>query len=134
MQPAGSWLVALAAAVLLGAAIWAASPFVVGQAEPWDAERGLAFFYYPAALLAAGFICGVAARRRAAAAYCGLLVGQLAFMFVTLPKDPLMVLGFVFLALYSTLSIIGAWLAELVITLRIRQQLPAGEQRGPEGA
>ena len=122
--PPGSRRAALIVSAILGATIWGASPFLVGEAEPWDAEPGLRFFYYPTALLLAGFVSGLAARRRAGTAYWGLIIGQLAFMFAFLPMGPLMILGLGYLAVYTSLSILGVWLAELAMVLGARSRVP----------
>lgn len=66
---------ALAAACLFG--IWAASPALVGRAEPWDAD----WPYYSVCSLILGLSVGLAFRRRLLSAYLGAWSGQV------LPSD-----------------------------------------------
>lgn len=87
-----------------GAAIWALSPTIVGNAEPWDAES----FYYVLALLAVGLLLGVVRPRRFWMHYVGVFFGQLIYMLLFLPLGPLIAIGLVFLAGYSLLSLVGA--------------------------
>ena len=87
-----------------GAAIWALSPVIVGKPEPWDAES----FYYVLALLAVGLLLGVVRPRRFWIHYPGVFFGQLIYMLLFLPLGPLIVMGLVFLAGYSLLSLAGA--------------------------
>lgn len=92
---------------LLGAAIWAASPWLVDRVEPWDGAGPFAQHYYPAALLLAGLIGGwrFGKGRQSVA---GILFGQIAFALIFLPLDPLMLLGLGFLAAYSLVAAVGA--------------------------
>jgi hypothetical protein len=56
-----------------GAIVWALSPWLAGQREPWDVEG----FYYMGALLVAGVAAGMLAPRPFWAHYLGGLIGQL---------------------------------------------------------
>ncbi len=99
-----SWVLPFLIAALAGAAIWALSPLLTGQAEPWDA--GL---YYSGALLAAGLFSGVAVPKPLWAHYLGGLVGQALYLLLFLPPSPLMVVGLVFLLVWSLLLLVGAY-------------------------
>lgn len=97
------WLLPFLIAALAGAAIWALSPLLTGQTEPWDA--GL---YYSGALLAAGLLLGVAVPKPLWAHYLGGLVGQALYLLLFLPPSPLMAVGLVFLLVWSLLLLVGA--------------------------
>ncbi|WP_312842826.1 hypothetical protein [Stutzerimonas nitrititolerans] len=97
------WVLPFLIAALAGAAIWALSPLITGQAEPWDA--GL---YYSGALLAAGLLSGVAVPKPLWAHYLGGLVGQALYLLLFLPPSPLMAVGLVFLLVWSLLLLVGA--------------------------
>ncbi len=89
-----------------GAAIWALSPMLTGHAEPWDAN-GL---YYPAMLFVAGIVLGAIGPRAIWAHAVGIVLGQFLYMLIFLPLSPLMLLGIVFLLVYSLLTLGGAGL------------------------
>src|SRR3990172_9602457 len=89
---------------LLGAAIWALSPTFTGHAEPWDASH--TYYFQIALLLAGAFAAGVWP-----AGFCigalGVYLGQLAYMWLFLPKGPMLYLGSLLLgwkSLYALLS------------------------------
>lgn len=111
------------------ALIWAASSAVTGSIEPWDAEGP----YYLAALVLLGILAGVirlaidrsdggAARQGRSLAgyllgvYFGAFVGQLAYMILFLPSDPLLLVGTLFLAGFSVVVVAAA---ALVAAFRI---------------
>ncbi|WP_312255835.1 hypothetical protein [Stutzerimonas nitrititolerans] len=98
-----SWVLPFLIAALAGAAIWALSPLITGQAEPWDA--GL---YYSGALLAAGLLSGVAVPKPLWAHYLGGIAGQALYLLLFLPSSPLMAVGLVFLLVWSLLLLGGA--------------------------
>ncbi|WP_312932139.1 hypothetical protein [Stutzerimonas nitrititolerans] len=98
-----SWVLPFLIAALAGAAIWALSPLITGQAEPWDA--GL---YYSGALLAAGLLSGVAVPKPLWAHYLGGIAGQALYLLLFLPSSPLMAVGLVFLLVWSLLLLVGA--------------------------
>jgi len=108
-----AWMVDALLAAIAGAAFWALSPVLTGHAEPWDAES----VYYPLSLLAAGVVLGAVRVRRSWAHYLGVFAGQLMFMLLFLPLGALWVLGVVFLAIYSLLTLAGS-LAAIVIRKR----------------
>ncbi|MBE8968556.1 hypothetical protein IQ277_20720 [Nostocales cyanobacterium LEGE 12452] len=83
-----------------GAMVWALSPFLSGQVEPWDAKG----FYYSAALL----IVGLARPKHIWSHYAGIVLGQLTCMLCFLPGSPLIPVGVAFLAAYSTIALAGA--------------------------
>ncbi len=111
-------ILAFAVAAVLGAAIWAASPLLVKEAEPWDADEGLNFLYYPAALLSVGLICGLFVKSAHLAIYAGLLAGQIVYMFSFLPSGPLIVLGLIYLAAISILAVVGSVIAQVIVQRR----------------
>lgn len=87
-----------------GAMVWALSPFLSGQVEPWDAKG----FYYSAALLIVGLIVGLARPKHVWSHYAGIILGQLTYMLCFLPGDPLIPVGVAILAAYSTIALAGA--------------------------
>ncbi|HEY9653964.1 MAG TPA: hypothetical protein V6C50_00600 [Crinalium sp.] len=84
--------------------VWALSPFLSGQVEPWDAKG----FYYSAALLIVGLIVGLARPKHVWSHYAGIILGQLTYMLFFLPGGPLIPVGVAILAAYSTIALAGA--------------------------
>ena len=78
--------------------IWALSPRLTGEQEPWDANAT----YLPASLALASLLIGFVFPKRFYICPIGLLVGQIAFMLIFLPTGPLIMIGFIFLVGYST--------------------------------
>jgi hypothetical protein len=99
-----------------GALIWAASPWLAGESEPWDASSP----YYIVGLATAGFLVGLIARRHPFGMYAGVFVGQLLYMVLFLPMGPLSVLAVPLLIIYSVVSLLGFGVAELVGSVRDR--------------
>ncbi len=97
-------------AAIVSAAIWASSPLVTGQEEPWDAEG----FFYIGSLFAAGVISGFPIPKPLWAHYLGSVVGQLAYQLIFLPLGPLLILGAGFLLGYSLLFLVGALIGSRV--------------------
>ena len=87
-----------------GAMVWALSPSLSGQVEPWDA-KGL---YYSAALLIVGLTVGLARPKHVWSHYAGIVLGQLTYMLYFLPSDPLILVGVAFVAAYSIIALAGA--------------------------
>jgi hypothetical protein len=88
---------------VLGAAIWALSPWLVGNPEAWDV-----FVYYFPGLLAGGFIAALAGPRYFWAAPMGLWVGQTVYVTYGLttgqiPGDPLWIAGIATGMIFSAL-------------------------------
>ena len=83
-------------AAVTSALVWAASPWLTGQREPWDAE----FPFYFVALLVAGTVAGGLAPKPLWAHYLGSFIGQLSYEAIFLNLGPLFVLGAVFLLGY----------------------------------
>lgn len=104
---AKAWLVDVLLAAIAGAAIWVLSPTLAGHAEPWDAES----VYYPLSLLVIGVVLGGFRPRRPWAHYLGVFAGQLIFMLLFLPLGALVIVGVVFLALYSLITFAGSFAA-----------------------
>lgn len=86
-----------------GAMVWALSPFLSGQVEPWDAKG----FYYSAALLIVGLIVGFARPKHVWAHYAGIILSQLTYMLCFLPGSSLIPVGVAFLAAYSIIALAG---------------------------
>ena len=87
-----------------GAMVWAFSPFLSGQVEPWDAKG----FYYSAALLIVGLTVGLARPKHVWSHYAGIMLGQLTYALLFLPIGPLFPVGVAFLAVYSIIALAGA--------------------------
>lgn len=118
-------------AALIGAAVWALSPWITGHQEPWDAEN----LYYVGALLGGGLLSGLAIPKPLWAHYAGSVLGQLIYTLIFLPLGPLFVLGAGFLLVYSLLFLMGA-LAGSWIRCRVSAAPPsaapaAGSARPP---
>lgn len=109
---------------MLGALLWALSPRITGEAEPWD-SLGL---YYFGGLFIAGFVAAWIFPKRFWLAPIGLYVGQMGYVwFATLaghlPSGPLwplgacMGLGMCVIALAgATLTFGIAGMADLLLT------------------
>ena len=97
-------LLELLTAALVGATIWALSPFLTGHAEPWDAGP----YYLAASLFLAGVLLGSCRPRRVWTHAVGIFLGQLIYALIWLPIGPFMVVGVGFLAIYSLLGWVGA--------------------------
>ncbi|WP_397569222.1 hypothetical protein [Schlesneria sp. T3-172] len=91
-------------AVAIGAGIWALSPIVTGETEPWD-SRGP---YYSIALLAGGALSAAVCPQYFWLAPIGIQIGVLAFMLLKGIIGPFIIL-FPLFALYHMIpSFIGA--------------------------
>ena len=97
------WQTFLISAVA-GIVVWVLSPWLTGQHEPWDAEG----FYYVIALLVAGAATGFLSPRPFWAHYLGGLSGQLLYILLTIGVDPLLLVGVIFLLIYTLLFLAGA--------------------------
>ena len=102
----------LSVAAGFGSVIWALSPLITGELEPWDSESP----YYFTALLISGIIVGALIPRHVWAVFIGIVIGQLIYMLIFLPLGPLMGIGVVVMALYGLLSLTGA-----IFAARIRR-------------
>jgi hypothetical protein len=97
-------------AALAGGGIWALSPLITGHAEPWDASG----IYYTAALVLSGFLSGLLAATPLWLLYIGSIFGQVMYLFLFLPSGPLIIVGLVFLLLWSLLFLGGAYMGSRV--------------------
>lgn len=95
---------AIAVAAVVGAAIWAISPWATGQKEPWDAEG----MFYVGALLGGGLVSGLLIPKPLWAQYAGSVLGQLLYGLLFLEIGPLILIGAVFLLGYSLIFLAGA--------------------------
>jgi len=116
-----SALIGITVAVFASGLIWAISPYLTGEAEPWDAEG----VFYIAALLVAGAISGVLAPRPLWAHYFGSVIGQLTYALVFPPIGPLALVGVPFLLGYAVFFWLGAVGGAL-----IRSRLVNGSKTG----
>ncbi len=99
---------------------------VTGKAEPWDSETP----YFSVALLGAGLILGLVQPRRQLLHWCGVVLGQLAWQVAFLPLGPLMVVGVLFLLLWSLLALGGSALGSAIRWLA-STLAPGRRDRGP---
>jgi hypothetical protein len=94
----------------LGVGIWVLSASITGRAEPWDASG----MYYPAALLAAGFVGGFLVPGHWGEVAVGVYAGQALVLLGRVLSDTggggLWLLGLVVLALYSLIALASALL------------------------
>jgi hypothetical protein len=112
MKYIGSALVLLAG-MILGAAIWNASPSFTGMIEPWDAKG----IYYPLALFLAGALASLPSPRRYWLAPVGIFVGQawLLHRYLQVELSAFGPMGLIFAAGYSFLSLPGGWCVHRII-------------------
>lgn len=92
-------------AALAGAASWALSPMLTGHLEPWDAGG----IYYFSALILGGLVSGFLVPSPIWTLYVGSIVGQLIYVVLMLPISEFVVIGFVFLLLWSLLFLGGGY-------------------------
>lgn len=85
--------------IFVGAAIWALSPLVTGELEPWDSSS----FYLPIAVALTSLLLGFLFPRSFAVSAFGVTIGQMLYMAVFLPTGPLVVFGLLMLAGYGLL-------------------------------
>ena len=96
--------VTIAVAAVTSAIVWALSPWVVGEREPWDVDSP----YYLLALAAAGAVSGTLAPRPLWAHYVGAVLGQALYMAYFLSTGPMFLLGVVLLLGYSLVFVAAA--------------------------
>jgi len=91
-----------------GWAIWAASPIVTGEVEPWDSMTA----YYSGTLFAAGFLSALFWRHGFYWGPIGIYVGQIAYLWLAHhPGGPIIFPAVFAVALFGTIQpIIGALL------------------------
>ena len=112
-----SWKPALAVvivAALAGAAIWALSPVLTSRTEPWDGS----WTYYLVALLSSSAGASLISPRQWLLSGLGLFLGQLGFMLVMLEAGPLIIIGVVALAVYTSVGMLGGlvvWVGSTLI-------------------
>jgi hypothetical protein len=100
-------VISLCIALGLGAAIWALSPLITGNVEPWDGG----FPYYIMALILVGAIIGGLIPRNLWMVFIGVYLGQMIYMLIFIPSGPLLPLGMILLAGYSMISFVAALFA-----------------------
>ena len=100
---------ALGLSVALGALIWIYSQRFTGKAEPWDGSG----YYWHFSLVAAGFFPALLSPRRFWLWPFCVLLGQVIIFAVRAiqgPPSALWPVGLIFLALYTVLSFVGAFI------------------------
>ena len=90
-------------ACTMGAIIWLLSPYLTGELEPWDSGS----FYYPIALIVSGLLLLFYKHSTKASIYWGIILGQIIYILIFLPKGPLMLVGSFLIFLYSLLALFG---------------------------
>jgi hypothetical protein len=110
---------AFVVAAVLSGSIWALSPLLAGDAEPWDSDGP----YYAAALVLAGAASGAAVPRSLWAHYLGAVAGQLGYELLFLPGGPLLLVGVLFLLVYSILFLAAAAFAAY-LRVRVGRRAP----------
>lgn len=83
--------------VLSGAAIWAFSPLVTGEVEPWDSSSS----YLLIAITLTSLMLGFVFPHHFAVSALGLTLGQMLYLGIFLPDGPLVIVGFLLLAGYG---------------------------------
>ncbi len=105
-----------AAAMML---LWALSPYVTGQKEPWDSG------YYLFALAGFVFVAGLFATRPSWWMFLGTVTGQVLYPLLFLQSGPLAVLGCIFAVVYSALPTAAGIVAVVLrSTLGRRRTMP----------
>ena|GEM_PF-3540765 len=102
---------AIAAAFVLGALIWALSPLVTGQKEPWDSTGS----YYFMSLMVAGFIPAVIYPKYFWLCTVVVLIGQESYILATNGLEGIMAVFFI--GFYSMGCFIGAVFGAVVSTI-----------------
>ncbi|MBM4260888.1 MAG: hypothetical protein FJ145_05525 [Deltaproteobacteria bacterium] len=97
-------------AALASAAIWALTPWLSDQREPWD----VAGIFYYAALFIAGLIAGLLQPRPLWAHYFGSIAGQIGYELIFLRVGPLLVIGAILLFFYCVFYLVGAYIGGYV--------------------
>ncbi len=103
-------LAGFAASLVLGAAIWLASPVLTGPEEAFDA-----FGYYLLSLLVSGLLLGLAGRRAPGALYAGLVLGQglyILYRAISRPAGPLWLVGLMSIVFLSPVALPGVLLGK----------------------
>ena len=108
----------------LGAVIWALSPLVTGEIEPWDADSQ----YYIVSLLVSGAIVGGLIPKNLWTVFLGVVIGQLIYILIFLPSGPLLSLGIIILGGYALFSLIAA-----IFAARLRRGTGTAISEGNRG-
>ena len=111
---ARAWLTLLVSAAT-AALVWALSPLLVGQREPWDTDG----IFYVVALAVAGSVASLLAPRPLWAHYLGALAGQLGYAALFLPLGESPLLGAAYLCGYSLIFLAAAALVAFARYLAI---------------
>ncbi|WP_245962076.1 hypothetical protein [Stutzerimonas urumqiensis] len=87
-------------------AVWALSPWLTGHVEPWDADG----WYYAVALVLSGVLSGLLAPKPLWALYLGGMAGQVLYLLLLRPIDPLLGVGLLFVSLWSLVFVTGGFI------------------------
>ena len=101
--PRRIFLLNLSLASLIGMGIWALSPIVTGEKEPWDSTS----LYYPFALLLVGLLLGIVYPRALWVYPIGIILGQIVYSIAVIGLAPLMPIGIMFVVAFTALTIVG---------------------------
>jgi len=113
-------MVALLTSAFFGFSIWLLSPIITEAIEPWDDQTG----YYFYALVVSGILIGALFHKSLTYNFIGIYLGQLVFMLFFTPSGPLILIGIIFLAFYSTIAFFA-------ITLSASIRLYFSSNEGP---
>jgi hypothetical protein len=103
MRQRAWFAIAISAAIV--ALVWALSPTLFGQREPWDARGGLG---YVGALVVGGLLAGAIVPRPLWGHYLGAVGGQLAYELIFLGFGSMFPAGALLLLVYSLPFVIAA--------------------------
>ncbi len=117
----------LAAGLVCGALVWAASPLVTGVREPFDSDS----LYYPAAMFLAGVLASLPAPRFWWLAVVAVFLGEHLYGFIAYPDQRAWLLfGLIINLIIPTwwAAALGALLVFAVYRLRRRTPPPAPDR------
>lgn len=88
--------------IFFGVLIWALSPLITGEVEPWDAKVS----YYPIALFISGVIGQILYPKGLIASVFGIYLGQVLYLFI-FAFGPLWLIGTILIVPYSITALLG---------------------------
>ena len=108
-------LVTISIGIVFGILIWAFSPIITGEIEPWDAENTK--YYYPTSLFLCGFIACIPYPKKYLMAALGIFLGQIVYgLFFRF--GALFLIGVIMVALYSLIALLGSILGNRLLGKR----------------
>lgn len=94
--------------LVLGAMLWAFSPQLIGEIEPWDAPGN----YYLKMLFGIGVLSSLVAGPRLKWLFwlwpIGTAIGQMLYGLTHLQSNPIILAGLLFLFIYSFATLVGS--------------------------